>query len=296
MSFSAEVKFEALGVPMKKTCCRRAFILGALFLGAALQNDRIVMYADGAAVETYTKLISEQFGRTSEVTRGERRGMRLMSFQSHTAALALRQAAETGFERLLKCPECSSAFVRGLFIGGGTVNSPDKQYHLELKSRMWTELGIVSARLETCGFSFKISHRLGVETLYMKDSSGIEDFLFYIGANRNAFAFMNAKIGHELKNEVNRRSNCDTGNIARSTAASARQLAAIRFLMERGGVSELGPELEYTASMRLKYPEMSLLQLGQIMVPAVSKPGLYHRLEKICAHAENIKETEENLH
>ncbi len=296
MSFCAEVKAEALGVQIKKSCCRRAFIVGTLFLGSVVQDDAIVLHAGSAAqAEVFAKLISEQFGRTCAVQKGKRSGTALLSFESHTARLVLQQAEQAGFSGLLKCPECAAALTRGFFIGGGTMNSPDKQYHLELKARMRPELGSISAQMAACGFSFKTSYRLGVETLYMKENAGIEDFLFFIGANRQAFAFMNAKIGHELKNEVNRRSNCDTSNIARSTAASAKQIAAIRFLMEHGGVSELGPELEYTARMRLLHPEMSLLQLGQIMVPAVSKPGLYHRLEKIRAYAENMLKKEGNL-
>ena len=40
--------------------------------------------------------------------------------------------------------------------------------------------------------------------------------------------------------------------------------------------------------MRLENPEISLVQLGQMMTPTVSKPGLYHRLEKICAIADGL--------
>ena len=64
--------------------------------------------------------------------------------------------------------------------------------------------------------------------------------------------------------------------------------AAIRLLDAHGRLSELGPELEYTARMRLENPEISLAQLGQMMTPTVSKPGLYHRLEKICAIADGL--------
>ena len=38
MSFATEVKREAAALPMKKTCCRRALIAGAL-LGGAIGCD-----------------------------------------------------------------------------------------------------------------------------------------------------------------------------------------------------------------------------------------------------------------
>ncbi len=179
MSFCAEVKAEALGVQIKKSCCRRAFIVGTLFLGSVVQDDAIVLHAGSAAqAEVFAKLISEQFGRTCAVQKGKRSGTALLSFESHTARLVLQQAEQAGFSGLLKCPECAAALTRGFFIGGGTMNSPDKQYHLELKARMRPELGSVSAQMAACGFSFKTSYRLGVETLYMKENAGIEDFLF----------------------------------------------------------------------------------------------------------------------
>lgn len=294
MSFSLEAKIEAAAFPMKKPCCRRAFILGVLLFGAEFCDDEITLYNDCAAIaEISSKFIKEQFGReTAPIKAGK--GIVLLQFKSKSASEFLKNSSKSiDINKLLKCDECSAAFLRGAFVSGGTVSEPSKKdYHIELKSKSKSNIDSITEILENSGFSFKVSTRLGKESVYAKDSGTVGDFLFYIGANRQAFDFMNAKIGHEIKNDINRRTNCETSNIARSTTAAAKHISAIKYLVEHGRLSELGPELEYTATMRLKFPEMSLVQLGQAMTPAVSKPGLYHRLEKICAFSENIKNKE----
>lgn len=288
MTFSAQTKREAAEFPMKKPCCRRAFIAGALYLGATVDGQEVELYSDDPTVAGFcAKLIKEQFGREVEPVKAGGRGSLLLAFSSKSAAGLC--TAET-LHSLVKCEECTAALLRGAFVGGGTVNEPEKKnYHMELRARCGRELAAIAGICEAAGFSLKSSERLGKPTLYSKDSGVIGDFLFYIGTTKQAFAFMNAKIGHEIKNDINRRTNCDAGNIARSTASAAKHLAAIRYLEEHGRLSELGPDLEYTAKMRLAHPEMSLFQLGQELSPPVSKPGLYHRFEKITAYAEKLK-------
>ena len=295
MSFSSEAKAEAVQFPMKKPCCRRAFINGVLLGGADVGGEDISLYIDGAeTADIASKLIKEQFGRDAVPTRIGARGVRLLAFSSKSASSFLESTRESfSVDQVFRCEECRSAFFRGLFVGGGTVSTPQSMnYHLEIKSRTKENLGEFIDMFEAEGKHFLRSVRLGKESIYSKDSDFIQEFLFYIGASKHGFDFMNAKIGHEFKNDANRRTNCETSNIARATATAAKHITAIRFLSDHGRLSELGPELEYTAKMRLRFPEMSLAQLGQSMTPTVSKPGLYHRMEKICAYAENIQKKE----
>ena len=295
MSFSLDAKLEILALQIKKPCCRRAFISGILFGGAEANQEDVSLTVEGTeAAEISAKMIREQFGRET-LPEKIGRGRMLLAFSSKSASEFMHgcRRMQADFSKLFKCDECLCAFLRGVFVGGGTVSAPDKKdYHLEIKCRGVENLTELSSLLSDAGYVLTASVRLGRQSLYTKDSDVIEEFLFFLGASKHAFDFMNAKIGHEIKNDINRRTNCETSNIARSTTSAAKHIAAIRYLTERGRLSELGPELEYTAQMRLKYPEMSLLQLGQAMTPAVSKPGLYHRLEKICAYSANLQNKE----
>ena len=62
MSFSTDVKREAASLPMKKTCCRRALIAGALLGGAVSCVDEIALQTDdAAAAELCARLVRVQF-------------------------------------------------------------------------------------------------------------------------------------------------------------------------------------------------------------------------------------------
>lgn len=181
MSFSTDVKREAAALLMKKTCCRRALIAGALLGGAVSCDDEIALQTDdAAAAELCARLVREQFGRECEPQPIGKRGF-LLTFPSRSAAALMRDSAENP-RALIRCPECAAALFRGLFLGGGTISAPRNYYHLELKSRAAVDPSPLAALAAENGIAFKASTRLGKPSLYLKDSSAIEDFLFFIGA------------------------------------------------------------------------------------------------------------------
>lgn len=75
--------------------------------------------------------------------------------------------------------------------------------------------------------------------LYFKESEAIEDFLTLTGAVQSAFSIMNIKIYKDLRNNANRRLNCDSANIDKTVAAAAEQIADIRLIAEKKGLSSL---------------------------------------------------------
>ena len=56
---------------------------------------------------------------------------------------------------------------------------------------------------------------------------------------------------------------------------------------------ELSEEMEETARLRLKYPEASLKELGELHNPPVGKSGVNHRLRKLSEIAEELRENKE---
>ena len=127
MSFSTDVKRAAAALPMKKTCCRRALIAGALLGGAVSCDDEIALQTDdAAAAELCAHLVREQFGRECEPQPIGKRGF-LLTFPSRSAAALMRDSAENP-RVLIRCPECAAALFRGLFLGGGTISAPRNYY------------------------------------------------------------------------------------------------------------------------------------------------------------------------
>ena len=89
------------------------------------------------------------------------------------------------------------------------------------------------------------------------------------------------KIKSLARRESQRYLNCVTSNLDRMTAVSERQINIILRLEENKLLSSLPEELEETARLRLRYPDLSLSALAAQMVPAITKSGLSHRLKKI---------------
>lgn len=177
---------------------------------------------------------------------------------------------------------CKGAFLRGAFLAGGSVTDPVKGYHMEITTTHKSVARETDALIrETLGFQPKTALRNGGQVLYVKQSELISDFLTFLGAPVAAMGIMEARLEKELNNKVNRRCNCDDANTSKVVEAAQEQLSAIRTLRERGMVSKLPQKLQQAVEAREQNPEASLTELAAMMVPAITKPAMNHRLKKI---------------
>ena len=288
-SFCIEQKEELISQMPKSSCCRRAFLHGALAVRGEFAENVVSLYLDNQRIaEAMRSLVLEFFGKEAYYlpkTKGERGAT--IAFASPSAIRYLREIVENDhMAPMPKCHACAPCFLQGVFVGCGRLSSPQKQYCLELlpKNR---ESALVSY-LSDIGVEMKRAERLGDPVLYLKRSEDIEDFFATAMMNATAFRMMNAKIEGDIRNTANRVANCETNNIEKAVAASARHIAAIEDLASRGLLSSLSEELEKTARLRLEYKDLSLAQLANLFVPPITKPGLSHRLNRIVAIANRI--------
>ncbi len=184
------------------------------------------------------------------------------------------------------CPNCRKSFIKGLFVSYGTISEPASGYHLEFRIKNVERAKVIYNILNEEGIGSKIINRKSSVGLYYKNSSAIEDVLTYLGSVKTLFDFMNAKIEREIRNSVNRGTNCVSGNIAKTVNAAGRQVSTIITLGEEGYLLMLPDELFETAKLRLEYPSASLSELALAHEPPISKSGLTHRLAKIMEFAE----------
>ena len=70
--------------------------------------------------------------------------------------------------------------------------------------------------------------------LYYKEREQIEDLLTLIGAPKSSLELMEVKIVKEVRNRVNRKTNCETANITKTVEAALEQIAAIRLIESKG--------------------------------------------------------------
>ena len=164
---------------------------------------------------------------------------------------------------------CARAFLRGAFLSAGTVSDPAKSYHLEITCPGEREAMQLLTLMERCGMEPKEMMRKGAPVVYIKEGQQVRDLT-------------------GVRGNVNRRVNCETSNITKAVAAGMKQVRAIRALEAAGELDTLSDGLYDIAQARLAHPDATLEELGQMLVPPVSKSGVNHRLRKLCEMAEQL--------
>lgn len=301
MSFSLEVKKEFAEIKNKKSCCKKSFLLGLLIDSKCKENGDIELSVSGneiceIVIDTITAAHKGDIQTIYEPVMGL--DIYTVKFNSPILSSSLREIMSADpNEGIFKNPKCTNenclkSFLRGAFITSGTLNEPQKGYHLEFKLKNMSSAAFLYKTLSGVGFDPKIANRRSGRSIgiYYKNSSSIEDLLTYLGAVKCIFDFINVKIEREIRNSVNRGTNCVAGNISKSVKAAQKQVSAISQLNESGKLSLLPDELYETARLRLCNPSMSLSELALKHNPPISKSGLTHRLAKIIDFAEDIND------
>jgi hypothetical protein len=168
-------------------------------------------------------------------------------------------------------------------MGAGSVNNPEKEYHLEV------DLG----NKQNVEKLVEIVQQLGIQVktfqlaIYIKEGEEISKFLALIGANKAVMQFEDIRIQKEMRGKVNRLVNCETANLNKTINASIEQIAAIRKLQETGKFAKLDDNLKEIATLRLENPNIPLVELGKLLKVPVGKSGVNYRLKKIIEIAEN---------
>lgn len=185
------------------------------------------------------------------------------------------------------CPACAEHYIAGLFVTFGSVSNPERSHHLEFSFPLEAERDSAAALLETLGFSPKKGCRKGRYIAYFKRSDDIEDLLAKIGASAAVFDCINSRIVKGIRSDANRQVNFDSANIGKALDASKNHLDVINRIIESGLFNELSDELRETATLRLEFPEVTLVQLGLKFAKPISKSGVNHRLEKLREFAKS---------
>lgn len=198
-----------------------------------------------------------------------------------------KQSAERILSRL-KSEENARTYLRGAFLGGGSVTNPIKAYHFEIVVPSSEDIDLLLTILKDAEIDAKVGTRRDMPLLYIKDSEMISNILVYIGAPQAMLKLEDAKAMKDLRNDINRKVNAETANMDKQLDASFRQMKAIRYIAENGGLEQLPDSLIDVAHVRLEHPQANLKQLGELMEPPLSKSGVSHRLRKITSYAEDL--------
>ncbi len=313
MSFASETKNELARIVPEKKCCMLAETAGFMRLAGSIKlagggKFQIVMTTPSPAVARHYKTIIKNYFSVDteiEMEEGSRLGRRREFVLSigpenlseqilrETGILMVREGmnciSDGIYDGLIKTKCCRKAYLRGAFLAAGTVNNPEKSYHLEISAA--TEALARELRKLMNGFvdiTARVVARKKGFGVYVKSGEQIKDILAIMGATNQFFKFDNTMMMKELRSQTYRINNLDNANIDKSLDAAERQIESILKIKKTKGLQILSPKLREAAEARLDNPELGIEELGRMMSPPLSKSGINNRLRKIEEIAKNI--------
>ncbi|MCM1537516.1 MAG: DNA-binding protein WhiA [bacterium] len=192
---------------------------------------------------------------------------------------------------LLRSACCRRAYLRGIYLSIGSMSNPKRSYHLEFVCADMPQAEQLCGILADFELEAKIIRRKRYYVVYLKEGERIVDLLNIMEAHVALMELENLRILKDISNRVNRRVNCEAANIMKTVSAASRQVEDIRLIQERRGLSSLPENLQKTAQLRLEWPDATLGELAQMMVPPIGKSGMNHRLRKLSEIAEELRES-----
>lgn len=312
MSYASEVKKELTGLQVHLDNAKAelmALIRMNGSLGIANRNMILNVQTESPAIARRIYSLLKQFYQVeSEIV--VRRKMKLK--KNNQYVVRLRYHAQEilsdlgileGFQikekvpmALLKDDLMIRSYLRGAFLAGGSVNNPEtSRYHLEIYSLYEEHNEMIAQMINRYHLNARTTARRSGYIVYLKEAEKIAEFLQLIGATNGMLKFENIRIVRDMRNSVNRLVNCENANMDKVANASNRQIENIRLIDSMVGLDSLPEKLRAIAETRLAHQEVSLNELG-VLVPGgpISKSGVNHRLRKLNAYAEELRQAKSN--
>ena len=300
MSFASQAREEIARRSLQKDCCVRAAAYGIACFAKYFDASGLVLQTEQ---ELTTQVASQLFARCGvqgDIIEKQRPSGVVYEFSIRAPEQVARMhelfgttGTETSLQidpRLIRCQTCVSAYIGAAFLCSGTVIDPQKEYNLEFLTPRTNLARDFEALLAEHEFAPHRTRRSGINLIYVKASANVERLLRFMGAADAAEQMHTLKAFKQVRNQTNRQTNCDTANLGKTARANAQTLKAIRFLEENDALRTLPEVLQEAAAKRMQNPDLSLTALCSCFDPPVSKSGLSHRMKKLEALAETLRQ------
>lgn len=175
---------------------------------------------------------------------------------------------------------CRGAYLRGAFLGGGSLSGP-RSPHLELRFPRRAGATFLRQVATTEGVRLRVLDRASHAVAYAKSWEAIEGYLAAAGAVETVLALEERALVADLRSRANRLANADHANLVRQSRAARAQLAAARQLLEDGRLGRLPDRLREAAELRLRHPMLPLRELALRADPPATKAAMQRRLARL---------------
>lgn len=315
MSFSSTTKNELARIPITEKSCKLAELAALVRMCGTIQisgnnNISIKFTTENAAIarriftflkEMYEGDIEVMVRRNKQLKKNN--NYLIVIKDEHTSRQLL---IDVGFlnkeeninifnteykvsKKLLEKRCCKRSYIRGAFLGAGSISNPEKAYHLEFVTNNQEHSERLSNIINSFALNSKIVLRKDNYVVYLKEGEQIVDLLNIMGAHQALLKFEDIRVLKDVRNNINRLVNCETANLSKTIDASLRQIEHIEKIQKHMGLEKLPKKLREVAEVRLENPDATLKEIGLMLEPTVGKSGVNHRFRKIQEIAEDLK-------
>lgn len=323
MSFAYNAKLEVLKQKIENDCCSIAFLSAIIKCSGQLGITENGKYA----VEIFTEIedlyecvndvIEQYYGRECTLEVAEETNIskairyRITMPEDITDQLLVDlgimgsthdgyKTINNGISNFLVADECCKrAYVMGAFVSCATSNIVIKNYNNETKNNSGYHLEFVFnfenlandfiKLLADFGITAKITIRKNCPIVYIKEYQLICDTLALVGASKAVLQLQNEAAIREVRNNVNRQTNCFNANLNKTVKSSVKQLNAIKVVQEYIGLENIDESLADLCFIRLANPDESLENLSKLFPYPITKSGINHRFTKLYKLASEVK-------
>lgn len=187
----------------------------------------------------------------------------LLPRAAHLGAPARRLAhsTETAAAASLRKACCRRAYLRGLFLAGGSLSAGASGYLLELRPPRG-EVARATRVLAAAKLGARRRTRRGRPVILVRDGDAIATFLRLAGASETLLRFESKRVSREMRGRTNAIVNAESANLARTVVAARAQADAIRALRRSGRLRSLPGPIRAAATARLRAPAATLAELA----------------------------------
>jgi|AGTN01.1.fsa_nt_gi conserved hypothetical protein len=305
MSFSSAAKSEICRLELTGDCCELAELTALLHTAGSISisGGGLALRLDtehAAIARRAFQIVKSLYGvnakmqmHTNRLKQNHIYSLTIDPATAQTVALDTHimdaDGIHTGAEAAAGQNCCAIAFVRGAFLGGGSVTNPERSYHMEFVCSQKDFARELLNIIYHLGIAAKMISRSQSFVVYLKESDAIVTLLTMMGAHTAILSMESIRILKSVRNSVNRKVNCDSGNLSKTVNASMQQQENIEAIRQAVGLEALSAPLREIAEARLSFPEATLAELAEMT--GNTKSAVNHRLRKLCSMALQLKNT-----
>lgn len=278
-NFSNEVKSEIMEKYYEKTyndMIKTASYIYGYFMCSNEENDAITISSKNKDVLLFLETLLKKYNAKAEI---EER------FKIGTIKIAKEEINDklVAFDEFEKDEK---SFLAGMFLAGGRISDPEKEYNLEIRYNKKNEEKIYEVLSDNVLSNFKKQENPNM--IYTNLGDNIVSFMAYLSLTKSLISFEDVRISKDVKNTINRQVNFEMANLSKSIETSKKQLADISYVIENGLEKRLTEKQMEIAKVRIKYPDKTLTEIAKML--GISKSTASSRIKGISNVVEEDKQ------